>query len=323
MHDFTVLVLPGANAASVATTLDMLSAAAALAPRTGAALPRWRVLCAGGPQALLSNAMTVSGKALPKAARADGSLWIVPGLGLTSGRELKARFAEPDAQQAIAALRAQMRGGGVVAASCSAVFLMQAAGLLSGRRVTTSWWMAPLLHRFEPDCTVDAERMVVDDGNLITGGAAMAQADLMLHLLRLRFGVALADAVARTLLLDARHAQAPFVVPAVMAMGNELVARITAQVEAALPRMPTIADLAAQLCMSPRTLARHVEAATGRSPLALLQSVRLNRARMLLENSKLSVHEVAARVGYADATALRRMMRKATGATPRQFRVGV
>ncbi len=322
MHDFTVLILPGANASSVATTLDVLSAAAATAGRTGAPVPRWRVLCAGGAQAALSNAMTVAGKPLPRSPRADRSIWVVPGLGLTNAKALAARFEQPDALLAIAALRTHARAGGTVAASCSAVFLLQAAGLLHGKKVTTSWWLSSLLHRLEPACTVDADRMVIEDGAIITAGAAMAQMDLMLHLLRTRFGVTLADAVARVLLIDARQAQAPFVVPAMMSMGNELVAQLTAHVEAALPRMPAVEELAAAFCMSGRTLARHIKAATGRSPMDLLQSVRLNKARALLENSKLSVDDVAARVGYGDATALRRLMRKATGATPRQFRRG-
>jgi transcriptional regulator GlxA family with amidase domain len=320
MHDFTVLILPGANASSVAITLDVLSATAATAVRIGAAAPRWRVVCAGGAQVALSNAMTVTGKALPKVPRADGSVWIVPGLGLTNLKELRARLQQDDALRAMAALRAQARAGGAVAASCSAVFLLQAAGLLAGKKVTTSWWLSSLLHRIEPGCTVDADRMVIEDGTVITAGAAMAQIDLMLHLLRTRFGLALANALARVMLIDARQAQAPFVVPAMMSMGNELIAQLTAHVEATLPRMPNVAELATRFCMSERTLARHVQAATGRSPMALLQSVRLNKARALLENSKLSVGEVAARVGYSDATALRRLMRKATGATPRQFR---
>ncbi|HVL75044.1 MAG TPA: helix-turn-helix domain-containing protein [Noviherbaspirillum sp.] len=320
MNDFTVLILPGANASSVATTLDVLAAAAATASRAGASAPRWRVLCAGGASAPLSNGMSVKGAALPARVRSEHSVWIVPGLGLTHPKALAQRFTEPDALRAIAALRAHARAGGAVAASCSAVFLLQAAGLLAGRKVTTSWWLAPLLHRLAPGCTVDADRMVIEDGPLVTAGAAMAQTDLMLHLVRTRFGVALADAVARVLLIDARAAQAPFVVPEMMAMGNELVARITARVEAGLPHAPCIEELAMEFAMSARTLARHVKAATGRSPLALVQSVRLNKARALLENSKLSVDEVALRVGYEDATALRRLMRKATGATPRQFR---
>lgn len=63
-----------------------------------------------------------------------------------------------------------------------------------------------------------------------------------------------------------------------------------------------------------------MRAATGMAPLALVQSVRLQRARALIEGSKLSIAEVAARVGYEDATALRRMMRKLAGANPSAFR---
>jgi len=53
-----------------------------------------------------------------------------------------------------------------------------------------------------------------------------------------------------------------------------------------------------------------------------VQSVRLNRARMLIERSRLTIEQVAAQVGYEDATALRRLMRKSTGASPSRFRSG-
>ena len=207
-----------------------------------------------------------------------------------------------------------------MAASCSAVFLLQAAGLLANRRATTSWWLAPELRRLEPACVVDADRMVCADGPVATAGAALAQSDLMLHLLRARFGVALADAVSKVLLIDGRQAQAPFAVPAMMANGSELIRRLTQRIEASLPRPPSVAALAGELAMSPRTLARHVRAASGRGPLALVQSVRLNRARQLIESSRMTIAQVAESVGYEDATALRRLMRKAAGAAPSQFR---
>jgi len=162
--------------------------------------------------------------------------------------------------------------------------------------------------------------MVCADGPISTAGAAFAQIDLMLHLLRTRQGAALADAVSRVLVIDGRQAQAPFVLPAMTANGNALVARLMASIEAALPQPPSIAALADQYAMSPRTLARHVRAATGLSPLALVQSVRLSRARLLIESSRLSIEQVAVQVGYQDATALRRLMRKAAGAPPSRFR---
>lgn len=323
MVDFTILILTGAYPSSVAVTLDMLSAAAAMAERLGVAKPSWRTYTVAQPETRLGNGFSIQAQPLPKDVSADRSTWIVPGLGLENPCAITSRLAHPDAQRAIEALRVHGRAGGAIAASCSAVFLLQAAGLLIGKKVTTSWWLAPSLQRLEPGCTVDADRMVVADGTLVTAGAALAQTDLLLHLLRTRFGVALADAVSRVLLIDGRQNQAPFVVPTMFANGNELIAKLTARIDSALPNLPSIAELAAELCVSERTLSRHVRAATGRSTLALLQSVRLSKARTLLETSKLTVEQVAERVGYGDATALRRMMRKVVGATPRQFRPSI
>jgi transcriptional regulator GlxA family with amidase domain len=319
MIDFTVLVLPGTFPSGVALTLDILSTAAALARSVGCAEPRWRVVSTESTVAL-RHGLRIDAKILPKAARSDGSTWVVPGLGLENRRALADRFTAPDALRAIAALQAHARTGGAVAASCSSVFLLQAAGLLAGRRVTTTWWFAALLQRLEPRCVVDADRIVIRDGTLVTAGAAFAQADLMLHLLRTQFSPALADAVSRALLIEGRQSQAQFIVPSMLAGGDELITRLVTRFESALPNPPTVAELAAELCMSDRTLSRHVRAATGRSTSALLQSVRLSKARMLLETSKLTVDQVAERVGYVDTTALRRLMRKAMGATPRQFR---
>ncbi|HEY9023548.1 MAG TPA: DJ-1/PfpI family protein, partial [Burkholderiaceae bacterium] len=199
MRDFTILVLPGSYASSVAVTLDILAAAARLAPRAGAPRPSWRVLAPEGPGVALSGGLRLDAAAMPARSRDDASTWIVPGLGTENPAAIVERLARDDAQRAIAALRRHVERGGRVAASCSAVFLLQAAGLLAGRRATTSWWLAPELRRLAPDCLVDADRLVCEDGPLTTAGAALAQSDLMLHLLRSRFGVALADAVGRVL----------------------------------------------------------------------------------------------------------------------------
>ena len=48
--------------------------------------------------------------------------------------------------------------------------------------------------------------------------------------------------------------------------------------------------------------------------------MRLNRARMLIESSRMTIDRVAEAVGYEDATALRRLMRKVSGANPSQYR---
>jgi transcriptional regulator GlxA family with amidase domain len=319
MYDFTLLVLPGAFSSGVGATLDILSSAARHAHGVGCAAPLWRV-CSTKKTVTLSNGLKIDATALPPAHEPDRSIWIVPGLGLNDAEAVASRFSQPDAVKAIRALQSHSGAGGIVAASCSAVFLLREAGLLAHKRVTTTWWLGGLLQQMEPTCVVDVDQMVVADGDIVTGGAAFAHVDLMLHLLRTRFSPSLADTVSRAMVIDGRQSQAPYIVPTFLANGNELVGKLVARFEAGLPYSPTVVELAAEFRMSPRTLSRHVKQATGRSVSALLQSARISRARMLLETSKLSVDEVAAQVGYADTTALRRLMRKITQATPSQFR---
>lgn len=320
MSDFTVLVLPGAFATGVAATLDVLQAAARLAPALKLARPGWRVVSPGGGQVALSSGMSLPSSALAQRYRRDGSTWIVPGLGLDSPAALASGLALESSRQAVKALAAHAAHGGRVAASCSAVFLLHEAGLLEGRRATTTWWLAPELKRRAPGCLVDADRMVCADGAISTAGAAFAQTDLMLHMLRERFGAALADAVSRVLLIDGREAQSPFVVPRMLSNGNELVGRLLARIESALPHPPSVEVLAGEFAMSQRTLSRRVREATGKSTMALVQSVRLNRARMLIASSRMTIEQVAEQVGYEDATALRRLMRVGAGANPSRFR---
>jgi transcriptional regulator GlxA family with amidase domain len=320
MIDFTVVVLEGAFSASVAVTLNILSAARKLAPRLSLPAPNWRLVSVPGGTLPLQDGLSVSTSRLGDLTDADRATWIVPGLGLDSPRAIQGRLGRDDAKAAVDAVRLHAQSGGAVAASCSGVFVLQAAGLLAGKRATTAWWLAPELQRLAPDCRVDADRMVCADGQVVTAGAAFAQTDLMLHLLRTLSGKSLADAVSRALLIDGREAQAPFIVPGAFSSGDDLIGRLAARVESALPDLPTVGELAREFCMSERTLARHVKRATGKSPMALLQSVRQRRARALLESSRMTVEQVASAVGYQDATALRRLMLRVGGASPSRFR---
>jgi transcriptional regulator GlxA family with amidase domain len=320
MPIFNVLVLQGAYASSVALTIDILSAAASLAPSLKLAAPQYKLYSAEGGDVVLSNGMRLPTQSFARLRRQKATHWLVPGIGISSARQAEKRLAEPDALAAAALLAKAAQADASICASCSAVLLLQQAGLLKGKRVTTAWWLAPLLQQLEPQCRLDTNRMIITDGRLVTAGAALAQTDLMLHLLREHFGIKLADAVARVLLIDIRQSQAPFIVPSAYASGSDLVAQLSKRFEEALPSPPSMQALAQELCVSERTLSRHIRAATGRNPLALLQSIRIHKAQALLQNSRLSVDDIAARVGYQDATALRRLLKSTMQSTPRQIR---
>lgn len=268
----------------------------------------------------LQSGMVIDTQRLPISSRTDRSMWIVPGLAFNTPSEVQVGMQRTDLLAAAPLLAAHVQRGGRIAACCSAVFLLQMAGLLAHRRVTTTWWLAPLLNRLNPLCRVDANAMVCADGPLITGGAAFAQTDLMLHVLRDHCGARMADALSRVLLIDGRQAQASYIVPELLANGDALVSRLVARIEESLPEPPAVSQLARELGVSERTLARHVHRATGRSTVNLLQSVKLRRARAMLEQTRCSVEQVAAAVGYSDSTALRRMMKKVTGSSPSGYR---
>jgi transcriptional regulator GlxA family with amidase domain len=323
MYDFTIVVLEKTYSASVVTTIAILNAAEKLASRVGISVPKWRLCSITGGSIELQSGVSVQTIKLPKHQSTDTSTWIIPGLGIDRARAIEQRLLQDDATQVIKALQKHAKAGGTIAASCSGVFVLHAAGLIKGKRVTTAWWLAPDLKKMAPDCQVDSDRMVCADGAIVTAGAAFAQTDLMLHLLRTQFSSALADIVSRILLVDGRQAQASFVVPEVFSNGDDLIGRLAARVEASLPDTLKVSDLAREFCMSERTLSRHIQKSTGKSTLALLLSVKLRRARSLLENSRMTVEQVAEAVGYQDATALRRLMKRVGGANPSRFRPSI
>ncbi|WP_394825647.1 GlxA family transcriptional regulator [Pendulispora albinea] len=313
---FTVLVLEGAFATGVTATLDMLQTARAL----GAEPLRFDVRSANGGCVSLSSGVRIETSRLRVLARPEPALWVIPGLGTTHAAAVRARLERPDAITLAKAISRHVARGGQVAASCTAVFLLQRAGVLQGRRATTTWWLGGLLAGMERRCAVDTNAMVCADGPIVTAGAAFAQTDLMLHLLRECYGARLVDRVARTLLIDGRRAQAKFVAPELLANGDALIVRITSEIEARFPKPPRVSQLAARLGMTERTLSRHVQRLTGRSTLALVHSVKLRRAQALLQSTRLSIDDVAAEVGYQDASTLRRLLKKLGSGSPRALR---
>lgn len=320
MTDFEVLVVDGTNPTGVAMTRDILDAARMFAERAGQAGPCASYHSPGGGEVQLQGGLSVATRRLPDRQSQRAPVLLIPGIWVESAGQLRARLQQDDCQQLIRYVARRAASGAQVAASCSAVFLLQAAGVLRGRNATTTWWLAPELARIASDTRVEGNRILCVDGPVISAGAAFAQADVVLYLLRQRFGAALTDAVSRVLLLHERSESAQFVVPSMLASGDALVSNLTRRVESALPDIPSVAALASELCVSERTLGRHVRRATGMGTNALIQSIRLHRARALLQTSRMPVDHVAAAVGYRDTTALRRLMQKTVGTTPGRVR---
>ncbi len=329
--DFTVIVLDGALSSAVAVTLDMLGAADQFTQALGIGRGlRW-VVRSPGKKADLGTGMHMSTLPLTSRTRLGRSTVVLPGLHLLplaafrAGEDprlyLSRRCQASDIQELLLPLlRRHHSRGGAIAASCSSTLLLGMAGLLEGRRATTHWALGDWLKQISPACQVDAARMVVEDANITTAGAAMGQVDLMLHLLGRRVGSKVVDLVLKNLLLDRRSSQALYAVWQRLAVQSPLTTRIEDLVVASLPEVPSLQELSSQLCVSSRTLARRIAKETGGTPHQFIQAIRMRKAQLLLETTTLPVSEVAARVGYADPSGLHRLTRHLAKRAPGRLR---
>jgi transcriptional regulator GlxA family with amidase domain len=246
-------------------------------------------------------------------------LVIVPGLGTPSAEELDRKLKSPMCRRAVDMLTRAHASGAMLAASCASTFLLAETGLLDGRRATTTWWFAPLFKQRYPAVELLTEQMVVADWPIATGGAAMAQMDLMLAVISRFAGPSLAKACANYLLLGGRRSQAPFMAITYLASQDPRIARAEKWVRDNIARDFAIEELAEAVALAPRTFARRMSATCGISPIQFVQRIRLETARFLLETTRLPVDEIARRVGYAEPSTLRRLIRRDTNIRPGIF----
>ncbi|MBQ1093454.1 helix-turn-helix domain-containing protein [Streptomyces sp. B93] len=220
------------------------------------------------------------------------------------------------------AVRAAHEAGARVASLCTGAFVLAAAGLLDGRRATTHWAHTRALADRYPRVEVDPDVLYVDNGSVLTSAGKAAAMDLCLHLVRLDHGSAVANAVARRLVVPPHRdgGQAQFVTTPVPAPDNHPLAALLPWVLERLDQPLTVEDLARQAGMSSRHLGRHFRAVTGTTPLQWLLTQRIRRAQELLETTDAGVDTIAAATGMGTATTLRRHFNRTLGVPPDTYR---
>jgi AraC family transcriptional activator FtrA len=187
---------------------------------------------------------------------------------------------------------------------------------LDGRAATTHPDRADQLRREFPGLRVETGVAFVDHGDVATSAGAGAGLELFLHLVRRDLGAGPARRLARHMAMPAgRIDPAPALRPA-----DEGLERLLSWAEPRLGDPLRASELAAQLNVSSRTLARRFAEHVGTTPGAWLLERRLAAAQALLERTDLPVEAVAARVGLGSAVNLRRRFRAHLGRTPAQYR---
>jgi transcriptional regulator GlxA family with amidase domain len=210
-----------------------------------------------------------------------------------------------------------------VVSVCTGAFVLAKAGLLSGRRATTHWAAAETLKARYPDIRVEPALIFIQDGNIWTSAGASAGIDLALALVQQDLGHQIAMQVARALVVYLKRAggQSQYSAPlAAQCAADPDFAELHSWVREHMHEDLDLEALAERAGVSTRTLERRCVSKLGQTPLKVLETMRLETARLALEDPSSSLKEIARRTGFGDQQRLRRAFQRRFGVTPAEYR---
>ena len=228
----------------------------------------------------------------------------------------------PPDERVLDVIRDAVERGAWVLSVCSGAFTLGHAGVLDGRRATTHWMYTDRLAAMFPETDVDPDVLFVQDDKVVTGAGTAAGIDAALHIVRTELGASAANIVARRMVVPPQRdgGQSQFIQTPVPEVQTDSFAKVTEWMLEHLDHDLTVDVLARKALMSPRTFARRFRAETGTTPNAWLNRQRLLRAQQLLEETSLSLEEIARETGFGAAAVMRHHFLKVLQTTPTQYR---
>lgn len=230
---------------------------------------------------------------------------------------------EPPSAALADALRRAYARGARICTICSGAFVLAHAGLLDGRKATTHWrYLERLVQNF-PEVDVQQGILYAEDERIVTSAGSAAGLDMLLHLVRVDYGLELAGRVAQRLVLAAHRDgdQAQLVARPLPSTGENGIAQLMDWVRENLRAPHTVDSMAAQAQLGTRTFQRRFKDRTGLSPLAWLVRERVTLAARILEmRPGLAIDAVADLSGLGSAESLRRHFRSHGLPPPGRYR---
>lgn len=243
-------------------------------------------------------------------------LIVVPALWRNPKPQLRAQAA------AIDWLARQYRAGASIIAVGTGVCLLAEAGLLDGKPATTHWHYLDQFARDYPRVQLQRQHLLTQAGRIYCAASVNSGADMMVHFIGLQYGRELALQVEQQFSPEVRNPfeKQVFYADQAHQHPDESLALVQTWLQQNLHRAVSLSELAALAGLSPRQFDRRFHAVTGQTPGQYLQRLRCEAARDLLQNSNLSIGDIAAAVGYNDAGYFTRIFRRWAGQTPGDFR---
>lgn len=225
-------------------------------------------------------------------------------------------------QDMLAWMGAAWAQGAILTASCTGTFLLAQTGCLNGRKATTTWWLERQFRQRHPGVRLDRQAIMVSDERIMTAGAMTSSLNMIIEIIAQFGSPELAQRCARALMIDTSRQVQPFqqsllldrdgTHPVVQRAQHWLQNHLTERIE--IPR------LAEHLGVSSRSLNRYFHKELGLSALEYLQSLRVEKAKALLERTRLPLAQIVADVGYSDVRSFSALFERQVGMSPRAYR---
>jgi transcriptional regulator GlxA family with amidase domain len=250
---------------------------------------------------------------------------IVPSVVLPPGGWLKG-----DHPRLVEWIRGMHEGGAMLCSACSGIFLLAETGLFDGKDATVHFWYADAFQSLYPQVPVHPERVLVITGlreELVCSGASTSWHDLVLYLTARHAGATVAQEVARMFALQwHQEGLAPFIVfEGRSDHGDPDILGAQQWLRNHFSVANPVEEMLRRSRLAERTFKRRFATATGLTPIAYVQRLRIEDAKRRLERTEASVDEISWRVGYEDPAFFRRLFKRTTGMAPgayrRKFRV--
>ena len=216
-------------------------------------------------------------------------------------------------------LSRQWERGALFASVGTGAFVLAEAGILDRRDATTLWPLEKPFHRRYPAVRIDCSREITESDRIYCGSVLDTVTRLSLLLVERLFSAAVSAQVASAI-LSVKRSEFDQYADCGELSPDDLVAAAQRWLSKNFANQCRVADIAASVGVSDRTLTRHFKKQFGITLHAYLQNLRIEHAKTLLTETDLVVSKIAERVGYDDVTFFKRIFRRQIGMTPTAFR---
>jgi transcriptional regulator GlxA family with amidase domain len=222
-------------------------------------------------------------------------------------------------------LRAMHERGAVICSACSGIFLLAETGLFDGKDATVHYGYARTFSATYPAVAIHPERTLVIAGRceeLVSSGASTTWHDLVLYLIARFAGATVAQEVARVFAMQWHHdGLTPYMIfEGRMDHGDAEIRSAQEWLRDHFSVASPVEEMIRRSKLAERTFKRRFAAATGLTPIAYVQRLRIEDAKRRLERTDASVDEISWRVGYEDSAFFRRLFKRTTGLAPGAYR---